>query len=400
VFPAAYRELLQIRRARLPLIASIVGRLPIALSGLAAIFLVQAETGSFASAGIVEACYTVGAAIGLPAQGRLVDRIGQTRVLVPSSLLSAAALAGFVIAARDGASLAVIGALNVVAGLAVPPLSQCMRGLWGSLLDDEHSLQTAYALDAVVIEVAFITGPLLAAVAAASISPSAAVILGLILSLVGGLLFAASEASRTWRAAGGPRHWAGPLRAPGIWVLLGASFGFGVANGALALALTAFGSQHGATEIVGPFISIQAVASMLGGIWYGARRWNSPPEDRYPRLNLLLALGFVPLVFAATLPQMGVVMLVAGLAIAPAAAVEYVLIDRLAPRGTSTEAFGWVITATVLGSGIGSGLGGAIVNTGHVRLGFVLALAGAVLAWIASAVGRAALRPSPEPSRA
>jgi predicted MFS family arabinose efflux permease len=400
VFPAAYRHLLEIRRARLPLIASVIGRLPIALSGLAAIFLVQAETGSFTDAGVVEACYTVGAAIGLPAQGRLVDRVGQTRVLVPASLASAAALAAFVIAARDGSGVAVLGALNLVAGLTYPPLSQCMRGLWSALLDDQDALQSAYALDAVVIELAFISGPLLAAVVAASVSPSAAVILGLVLTLSGGLMFAATEASRSWRPAGAPRHWAGPLRSSGIWVLVGASLGFGLANGALALALTAFGHQHNATEIVGPFISIQAAASMLGGIWYGARRWASPPEDRYPRLNLLLALGFLPLVFAGSLPVMGVLMLVAGLAIAPAAAVEYVLIDRLAPAGTSIEAFGWVITATVLGSGIGSAIGGAAVNGGHIQLGFILALAGAALAWAASQLGRPALRPSPEPSRA
>jgi predicted MFS family arabinose efflux permease len=155
-----------------------------------------------------------------------------------------------------------------------------------------------------------------------------------------------------------------------------------------------------ATEIVGPFISIQGAASMLGGIWYGARRWTSPPEDRYPRLNLLLALGFLPLVFVTSLSAMGVCMVLAGLAIAPAGAVEYVLIDRLAPVGTSTEAFGWVITATILGSGVGSGVGGAVVNTGHVRLGFGIALAGAVLAWVASAMGRPALRPRPEPVRA
>src|SRR5438045_2011100 len=102
--PASYRELLEIRRARLPVLASIIGRLPIALSGLAAIFLVQAETGSFADAGIVEACYTVGAAVGLPAQGRLVDRLGQTMVVAPASIASAAALAAFVVAAHDGAS--------------------------------------------------------------------------------------------------------------------------------------------------------------------------------------------------------------------------------------------------------------------------------------------------------
>ena len=398
MFPDAYRELLGIRAARLPLVASIIGRLPVGAAALAVIFLVQAETGSFTDAGIVEACFTAGAAVGLPLQGRLVDRLGQARVLVPSTLINGASLLTFVVVARAGGSVATLGALNALAGITVPPLSQCMRGLWGTLLDDEDALQAAYAVDAVIIEFAFICGPVLAGVLAASVSPSAAVISSAGLWVVGGLAFAASSASRAWRPTEGQRHWAGPLRASGIWVLVGASIGFGIANGALILALTAFGEEHGATEIVGPFISIQAVASMLGGIWYGARRWGSPPEDRYPLLNLLLALGFVPLVFATSLPAMGGLMIIAGLAIAPATAVEYLLIARLAPEGTRTEAFGWVLTATVLGTGVGSALGGAIVNGGHVRLGFVLAAGGAMLAWVASAAGRSALRPVAEPA--
>jgi MFS family permease len=395
--PEAYRELLGIRAVRLPLIASIIGRLPVGSAALAVIFLVQAETGSFTDAGIVEACFTAGAAVGLPLQGRLVDRMGQARVLVPTSLINGGSLLTFVLVAQADESLATLGALSALAGITVPPLSQCMRGLWGTMLDNEDTLQSAYAIDAVIIEFAFICGPVLAGVLAASVSPSAAVISSAGLWLVGGLAFAASSASRAWRPAGGRRHWAGPLRASGIWVLAGASIGFGIANGALILALTAFGEEHGATEIVGPFISIQAMASMLGGIWYGARRWDSPPEDRYPLLNLLLALGFVPLVFATSLQAMGGLMVLAGLAIAPATAVEYILIARLAPAGTSTEAFGWVLTATVLGTGLGSALGGAIVNGGHVQLGFVLAAGGAALAWLASAAGRSALRPVAEP---
>jgi MFS family permease len=398
VIPEAYRELLGIRAARLPLVASIIGRLPVGSAALAVIFLIQAETGSFADAGIVEACFTAGAAIGLPLQGRLVDRIGQPRVLVPTSLINGASLLAFVVVAQADESLATLGALGALAGITVPPLSQCMRGLWGTLVEDEDTLQSAYAIDAVIIEFAFICGPVLAGVLAASVSPSAAVVSSAGLWLVGGLAFAASGASRAWHPADGRRHWAGPLRASGIWVLVGASLGFGIANGALILALTAFGEEHGATEIVGLFISIQAVASMLGGIWYGARRWGSPPEDRYPLLNLLLALGFVPLVFATSLQAMGGLMVIAGLAIAPATAVEYVLIARLAPAGTSTEAFGWVLTATVLGTGLGSAVGGAIVNGGHVQLGFVLAAGGAALAWLASAAGRSALRPVVEPA--
>ena len=80
--------------------------------------------------------------------------------------------------ARGGASLAALAALSALSGLTVPPISSCMRGMWAAMLDDAHALQSAYALDAVIIEVAFITGPLLAAGLTAAVSPSAAVLAG------------------------------------------------------------------------------------------------------------------------------------------------------------------------------------------------------------------------------
>jgi Major Facilitator Superfamily len=399
MIPAAYRELLKIRGIRVPLVGSLVGRLPLALQGLAILFLVRDVTGSFAQAGLVEAFALVGTGVGLPIQGRLVDRLGQPRVLLPSAALNAVSLGALVIVARGGASVAALALLSALAGLAIPPLSSCMRGLWAAMLEDANALQSAYALDAVIIEVAFITGPLVAAGLTAAVSASAAVLAGALLTLTGTVAFATSGASREWRAqAGGPQHWAGALRSPGIWVLAAASAGFGLSNGAMVLALTAFGNSHDAAEIVGPFLSIQAVASMIGGIWFGARKWRAPTEEQYQRFNLLLALGLAPLILVPSVAVMGGLMVLAGLAIAPATAIEYVLVDRIAPAGTSTEAFGWVITAAVLGSGIGAAVAGSVVNGGDLRLGFFLAFAGAGLAWIVSVLGRSKLQLAAEPA--
>jgi len=396
--PAAYREILAIPTARLPLVASAIGRLPLGSEGLAILFLVREATDSFAAAGAVEAAFSVGAAIGVPLQGRLVDRVGQTRVLLPAAAVNVLALALLVVAAHTDAAVATLAVLGAYAGVSVPALSSCMRGLWAHLCESKDLLQSAYALDAVIIELAFIMGPLLAAGLAAAISPSVAVLAGGAFSLVGTASFVTSRASRAWRSRVAAAHWAGALRAPGIWVLAVVSIGFGFANGALVLALSAFGRTHGATEIVGPLISIQAVASMVGGFWFGARQWAAAPEDSYPRLNLLLALGFAPLILVPSVPVMAGLMVLAGLAIAPATAVEYLLIDRIAPPGTSTEAFGWVITATVLGSGMGAAVSGAIVSGGHLSLAFLAAFAGAAIAWLASTLGRPALRPAVEPA--
>jgi MFS family permease len=389
--PHAYRELWRIPGIRMPMAASAIGRLPLGALGLAMLFLVTNATGSFADAGIVEAAFSVGAAIGLPSLGRLVDRVGHARVLVPSALVNALASVVMVVIADGGASVVALAATGALIGISLPPLSACMRGLWAQVARTQHELQSAYALDAVMLELAFIGGPLIAAGLTAAVSAASAVLVSAALTLTGTLAFAASAASQRWHADVFEGHWAGALRSVGIRVLAFSAIGIGFANGALVLALGGFGATHGAPELAGPMVSVQGAASMAGGIWYGARQWNAPASTRYVGLNLLLALGFAPLALAGSVPVLTVFMVLAGLALAPTTAVLYVLVDRLAPRGTSTEAFGWVITATVLGSGAGAAIAGAVVQNGHVATGFLVAFAGGLIGWIAAAAGRPAL---------
>ncbi len=129
-----------------------------------------------------------------------------------------------------------------------------------------------------MIETIFIAGPLLAAGIAAWAGADWAVLATVAVTVAGVLPFAASRASREWRpATDGHRHRAGPLRTPALWVLVAGGSGLGFSDGALVIALTAFGAAHGSPEAVGPLISIQAVVSLIAGAWYGARRWRSPP---------------------------------------------------------------------------------------------------------------------------
>jgi MFS family permease len=391
VIPRAYRDLFAIRETRLPLIASAVGRLPLGSTGLAVLLLVKAKTGSFADAGLVSAALTLGAAISLPIQGRLIDRFSQTPILIVTALGSAVSFVAFIAASDAGASVAVLALLCFLGGVLVPPLGQCMRGILGKILDDEQRRQAAYALDAVILEFAFIGGPLLAAGLSAAASPRMAVLAGVGLELAGTLAFAATRASRAWRSVEVARHWLGPLRSAGLRILGICSFGHGLANGALVVALTAFGAAHGSPEASGPLIAIQALASLVGGVWFGAQRLSSTPERQYVLSTSLLALGFVPLIFAGSIAMMGVLVVFAGLALAPSTAIEYLMVDRVSPAGTTTEAFGWLITAAVTGAGAGEALAGAIVQGGEVRLGLVLALGGVVLSAGAAVLGRPAL---------
>ena len=62
--------------------SSILARLPLAMFSLALLVHAQRLTGSFAVAGMVSGAYAIAGAETAPLLGRLVDRGGQTRVLV------------------------------------------------------------------------------------------------------------------------------------------------------------------------------------------------------------------------------------------------------------------------------------------------------------------------------
>ena len=71
-----YVRLLSQPGLRSAILASLLGRLPIGIAGLAILMLAQDMTGSFATGGAVAACYVAGLAAVAPLLGRLIDRYG------------------------------------------------------------------------------------------------------------------------------------------------------------------------------------------------------------------------------------------------------------------------------------------------------------------------------------
>jgi MFS family permease len=394
MLPEPYMRLLRVRTVRQPLIGSVIGRLPIAALSLATVLMIRHATGSFAIAGAVEACFAIAGAISLPVQGRLIDRLGQTRVLVVGAILNPIALVALVVAAQGGAAPLPLAFLGGLCGATVPALSSSMRTLWANLVPDSD-LISAYALDAVLFEVGFVVGPLVTALLVAVASPAVAVLANAAYTLTGALIFALSRASRSWRGSPSVSGWAGPLRSPGIVVLMLTELWFGVALGAMELSVTAFATQHGSSSLAGVLIAVQAAASMAGGLWYGIRHRTANAADRYPLLCFVIAVGFAPLLLATSILNAVPLMVLSGFAFAPATAVAYKLIEELAPQGTITEASTWLITAVVTGVAVGNGVAGPLVSGGHAHRGFAVAVAAAALAWVASALGRGALRGAP-----
>jgi MFS family permease len=388
---ATYRSILREPGALRLVITALLARIPVGINALAVVLLVRRATGSFADAGVVDAGLAIGAALISPTQGRLVDRFGQTKILIPSALVSAGALIGLVVGVHHHVSIAVLTALAAIGGGTQPPMSASMRALWASLIPEPARRNTAFALEAVLTEVYFIAGPLITAVIVAVSNPSVAVIASASLSVAGTLAFATSRASRMWRAAKARRTFAGALAGRGMRTLVLSVAPMGLAFGTLEVAMPALATQDGDPAAAGILLGAFAGGSLLGGLLYGSRSWPGSSAQRYVFLTAVFAAGMAPLIVAGSIPVMVVLMAVAGLTLAPVAACSFALIEDVAPTGTTIEAFTWLFTANMAGAALGAAAAGAVIHSAGIRAALLIPLCGVAVSFLLALAGRRAL---------
>lgn len=356
-----------LRRPGIALItaATLLGRLPIGISSLAILLYVREVTGSFAAAGVATGALALGSAAGAPFQGRLVDRRGVEMLVSLAFVHGAGLVLVWALGAADAPSGALVPAAFLT-GASLPPLSSVLRGRWPSLLADEPELvKSAYALDSVLIQVVFVVGPLLTTAVVALSGPeyalavSAAAVLSGTTLLVGGL----RDKPEPERPDAGTALGLGALAAPGLRTLVMASLPLGFCFGTIQVVLPAFSDSHGARELSGVLIAVWAGSSGVAGLLYGAR----PPRGRsletvHVSFALLLPLGCAALLAAGSPLTMALLVPLAGAPIAPLVASRNELVERVAPRGTATEAFTWPLTSLVAGVSIGAAVAGSLTE--------------------------------------
>lgn len=388
---ADYRAALRTPGAVLPVASSALGRLPIAMFGLAVLLYVQRTTGSFASAGAVSAGILVGMAVGAVGQGRLMDRRGPTGVLLLVAGLFAAATALLLVLVGSGRPVPLLVLAAALAGLVMPGLPGASRSLWATLLPAGPRRDAAYGYEAISLEVFFILGPAIAALLVAAPWPGTGAVAAAAAMVVGSVGFALAAPVRAMRGSPRPerRPLLGAMAGPGMRTVALASLGFGLVIGSVEVGVPAVTAAAGSATLGGVLLSAWSVTSVLGGLGYAARPW---PRPLHLRLAALLA-GFALVVaaMAATAPTgsvvvVAIVMLLAGALITPQTTAHSVAVDVAAPAGTGTEAFGWVITAATVGIAAGQSVGGVVVEVVGPHAAFLVGGIGgtvvAVVLWL------------------
>jgi MFS family permease len=372
-----------------------VARFPIPMLGIGITLLVQTLYRSYQIAGIVTAVYTVVQAVCQPLVGRWIDRSGQSRVgyrLIAGFALGAGALAALASLRAPWPWLLPAAALT---GAASFPIGSMTRTRWAALVPNAGYLTTAFSLEAMLDDIAFMFGPSLATLLATAVHPTAGLLTAIVFLLVGGLGFLARRDTEPPPEPSPARLEPEPslLRRSGVPWICGAFFVMGLGFGANNITTVAVSDHLGWKGAAGLVLACGSLASMTGALFYGARRWVAPLARRFTICLLLQAASCALFLLAGNWTMLVVANLVSGLAVSPSFINGNALVQRLVPAHQLTEGLTWIGTALGVGIAAGSATAGRLIDTFGPRSGFgLMAGAGAVSLIIALGSARTLAR--------
>jgi len=393
-----YRDLLRTPGVVRIAVPSLVGRLPFGMLTLLFVLVVAEGTGSYGAAGLATAANSALTALVGPVLGRLADRGRAVGVLVWCGLAQAALLVGLVLALRAGAAAWAAIVLAGLAGAVNPPIDPVTRAVLPRIAP-KH-VRTGYALDAIAVELTYVVGPALVGLITAVADAYTATLVAAAVTAAGSIgLATAAPVRRGWPAQPATRRRVSPVRSAGMLVVLAVAGLAAVAYGVMEVAIPAHAAAEGHADEAGLLIAVWSVGSIVGGLWYAGRTFRTPPWRQYGILMLGNVAGFGVILLQQNLWSLAVLLLFAGLFVAPTTTLEFTLVAQLTPDESRAEAFTWANTAVYLGFAAGSALAGSALSSvlgtpngltiaGACAVG-VVAL-GAVVAW----AGRRALRPT------
>ncbi|MFI5659190.1 hypothetical protein [Streptomyces sp. NPDC051684] len=375
----------------------VLGALPIGMLGLGLLLYVHQLTDSFTVGGLASAAFGLGNAAGMTAQGRLIDRYGQARILAPVGVACTAwsVLLVAAVPTADGTSIAVAASAGM--GACIPATTGSMRVLLAELLRGTAARTAGYAMLAVLFQLALLSGPLVTSLLLVMAGPSAAVVTGGSLAGAAGLLFSTTRASRNWRPARMSAGQDGVRKNAGLAVLLLIAAGTGLSAGMVAVAVPAAALALGNATNSGVLIAMMSAGEITAGLGFGSRPWRRSAA----RLLLAAVAGSSVAVgltacAAGSLTLLFPSLFMLGLCNGPAAIASSALLDTLASRAALTRAYTLMVGLSLVSGAVGNAVGGAVTESLGHQLTFMINAFLVAGTWVVGTLFRRVLETTPD----
>ena len=308
-----------------------------------------------------------------------MDRLGQTRVAAPTTLVSVLSFTTLIVAANQLRPVWTLF-LSALLAAAMPSIPALVRARWTEIFRNRRELNTAFAFESAADELVYVAGASLSVGLSAALFPEAGMLVSTLLLAFGSAAFLLQRSTEppTRPAEHGAADSAIRLRP--VQIITFALIFVGATFATTEVTTVAITKKLGQPEAASLAIGVYALGSFVLSIIVGALSLKTPLQRQLAIAVAVIALTTLPLLFADTVPTLALAVFVSGVAISPTFITAFGLIERHVPAAMLTEGVTWVTTGIGIGMALGSFAAGWMVDTFGPQNGFWVSVASGAIA--------------------
>ncbi len=381
-----YRKLFAVPGALRFSIAGSIARLPISMTLLSITFVIVHVKHSYTLAGTVSTGAALISTVFSPTWSRYADRLGQRKVLRFAIPFYITFDLIFLVAISKHAPTYIWMSAIFLAEVFLPNVGGLIRRRWlWVLADDRVQINTAYSYEALMDEIIFIIGPIVASSAATFISPAAGMIMGFSFMAVGTTLFISQRSTEPppfRKDASGDHGFV--LAMPTLQAVFFPFIFIGAFFSSVNLVVVGYSQQHHDAPYTGLVLAIWAAGSGVAAIFNGSIKWRLKDASRF-RINLVVILVLsLPFFFIHSMVMLSIALFLSGIGVAPLIVAGYNVAEKSVPPEKVTETLSWVIAGLSFGGALPGTFTGHIIDSQGAGKAFIVPISCLALANVAT----------------
>lgn len=351
---------------------------------LSVTFIVVHETNSYTLAGTISTGAALINAAFSPIWSRKADQLGQAKVLrftIPSYITFGLL---FIFSITHNAPTIIWMALIFIAEAFLPNIGGLVRRRWLHTLGEKEGnrplINTAYSFEALVDEIVFTIGPLIASAAAISIAPEAGMYFAFSFMSVGTGLYILQKGSEP------PPHPVikGEKRIPvlairNVQAIFLPYIFLGVFFMSATLSTIAFADQHGAKSSTGILLAIWSAGSAVAAVFNGAIKWKMADGKKFIYAIIAIFFATLLLLVSHSILVLGIVLFINGFGVAPILVAGYSIVEKSVSSAKVTETFAWVLAGLQIGNALPGPLSGYMIDNYGADQSFIIPVVALIL---------------------